>query len=175
MPIDPEIQSQEIARDLQNKFEAYFLALTFTVLGLSIQSASFQPVSAGSIFEIIGWLALLVSGVCGLARAEWRPVAFGLHSQRVGYTHAAIEIKKAKINGAMFMHVVEEGRTKTTEQLIRDAEESVKLIESSLTPVEKKLRRLYRTQKFLFLLGLGSVMASRAWLPVSVIVQSLAG
>ncbi len=64
-----------IALDFQEKFELYFVSLTFTLLALVIQSAdSSSGISAG-IAEIIGWIFLLISGLVQLYRLQLVPVA----------------------------------------------------------------------------------------------------
>ena len=63
------------AMDVQEKFEFYMLSLTFTLLALSVQSASFGNNLASDILELIGWCLLLISGVIGIFRLEMVPVA----------------------------------------------------------------------------------------------------
>ena len=52
----------EIAHQSQEKFQFYALALVFTILGLSIQIASFDGHVAAKIFELLSWVLLLFSG-----------------------------------------------------------------------------------------------------------------
>ena len=56
---------------IQEKFEFYFLSLTFVILGLSIQTSKFgtHPISDG--LELFGWISLFVSGMAGLSRMRW--------------------------------------------------------------------------------------------------------
>lgn len=65
----------EYAIQLQEKFELYILGLIFTLLGLSIQTAKFDVSNIADTFEILSWLFLLISGLVGLSRFEWLPVA----------------------------------------------------------------------------------------------------
>lgn len=67
------------AQRVQEKFEFYLLALTFTVLGLSIQTANFSQNIYSDFFELAGWLLLLASGISGLLRIEWVPVQYHLY------------------------------------------------------------------------------------------------
>ncbi|WP_322035135.1 hypothetical protein [Burkholderia cenocepacia] len=64
----------EHSRELQEKFELYLLALIFTILGLAIQTAKFGTYRAADVSQILGWVSLTVSGVCGLWRMGWIPV-----------------------------------------------------------------------------------------------------
>ena len=62
-------------QSVMEKYEFYFLALTFTILGASIQTADFSAYSkAGVVAEIVGWAALGLSGLVGLSKIEALPV-----------------------------------------------------------------------------------------------------
>ena len=56
----------EYSRQLQEKFELYLLALTFTLLGLAVQTAKFGSFRMADALEILGWIALAISGLSGL-------------------------------------------------------------------------------------------------------------
>jgi len=75
-----EDSNADIAHRLQEKFDFYFLALAFTVLGLAIQTAKFGHGKAADLAEILGWLLLLTSGLVGLSRLEWQPQLFHIFS-----------------------------------------------------------------------------------------------
>jgi len=62
-------KNQEISIQTQQKFEFYFLALVFTVLGLSIQTSVFSS-KLQSAIEIAAWAFFLISGLAGLSRME---------------------------------------------------------------------------------------------------------
>jgi hypothetical protein len=59
---------QEHSRAIQLKFEFYFLALVFTVLGLSLQTAKISDNRIQPYLEIGAWVLFLISGVSGLFR-----------------------------------------------------------------------------------------------------------
>ena len=65
-----EDKNLTIAVDLQNKFEFYFIGLVFTVLALSIQTASIAKGHIQYFFEIFAWFSLLLSGFSGLLKLE---------------------------------------------------------------------------------------------------------
>lgn len=50
----------------------------FTLLALSVQSASFGSSVVADICEIFAWLLLLIAGVAGLSRLELTPEVFRL-------------------------------------------------------------------------------------------------
>ncbi|MBU9546827.1 hypothetical protein LGM48_28845 [Burkholderia multivorans] len=80
----------EHSRELQEKFELYLLALIFTILGLAIQIAKFGIYRTADVSQILGWVSLTISGVCGLWRMERIPWSSRLaHS----YTACAKSVK----------------------------------------------------------------------------------
>ena len=62
------------ARIPQEKFEYYLVALTFTLLGLSVQTVKFGSSNVADILELVGWVVLLLSGIMALLRLEMQPV-----------------------------------------------------------------------------------------------------
>jgi len=65
---------RKIAVSTQEKFEFYVISLVFTLLALSIQTADFGASSIADSAELLGWLALFISGLVGLWRMEYIPV-----------------------------------------------------------------------------------------------------
>ena len=65
---------RSVAQQSQEKFQFYGVALVFTILGLSIQTATFDGHIIARICELFSWLMLLVSGLSGLSHLEWNPV-----------------------------------------------------------------------------------------------------
>ncbi|WP_125181561.1 hypothetical protein [Thiohalobacter thiocyanaticus] len=63
------------ALDFQEKFELYFVSLTFALLALVIQSADSSSGIVAGVAEIIGWVSLLISGLVQLYRLQLVPVA----------------------------------------------------------------------------------------------------
>lgn len=70
------------AQRFQERFEFYFVALTFTLLGLAAQTAAFGDFVVADLTELGAWGALLVSGLVGLARLEGIPHLLKLASMR---------------------------------------------------------------------------------------------
>lgn len=66
----------DAAKEYSVKFDFYFLALIFTILGLSVQTADFTQSQIGAVSELFGWVTLLCSGVIGLIRLERFPLLY---------------------------------------------------------------------------------------------------
>ena len=74
----------EVAEDYSRKFNFYIVALAFTLMGLSVQTAKFDSGVFGLCFELLGWVSLLLSGVIGLHRlSKFTSVYTLLHRREV--------------------------------------------------------------------------------------------
>lgn len=71
MSNSPENENFKLSRESSAKFEFYFIALVFTILGLSIQTSVLTEKFYQYIFELLSWAMLLISGLAGLSRLEW--------------------------------------------------------------------------------------------------------
>ncbi len=61
-------ERKKLGIDLRQKFELYFVSLAFTLVGLSVQTATRSGPSWRLPIEITGWVLLLVAGLVGLWR-----------------------------------------------------------------------------------------------------------
>ena len=93
------VTNAEIAVNLQSKFEFYLLGLTFAILGLSVQTAVFGVSMVADGFELLGWLSLLASGLVGILRGEWVPVAYRIMSKQESLERKISQIEEAAQHG----------------------------------------------------------------------------
>lgn len=61
-------ERKKLGLELRQKYELYFVSLAFTLVGLSVQTATSTGQSWRLFAEIIGWLLLVVAGLIGLWR-----------------------------------------------------------------------------------------------------------
>src|SRR3990172_6537685 len=84
-----ESRNLEVAQDVHHKFEFYILALTFTIAGFAFQTGKFSGNLFGDFAEVSSWVMLFLSGVLGLWRLEYLPVAYR--------TYNYIQVRKKSI------------------------------------------------------------------------------
>jgi NhaP-type Na+/H+ or K+/H+ antiporter len=91
------LMSEVTPHAVMEKYEFYFLALTFTLLGLSIQTVDFESYSnINTIIELLGWLLFGVSGVVGLSKIEYLPSIITIRNERDAASSYVSELQKIK-------------------------------------------------------------------------------
>lgn len=70
------------AMNIQEKFELYLISLIFTLLALSVQTASFGKYPKADVIELLGWVLLLVSGIIGVLRLQLVPVVLRYYAAK---------------------------------------------------------------------------------------------
>ena len=164
----------EYSRSLQEKFEYYLIALNFTLLALSVQTAEFSTEKPQVICELAGWVILFLAGVVGLVRLGWQPVAhknFAIINMR----ETNIEkLRAAQLSGSKEV-VLQDSNYESVPigEFIEKAERSFNKNKPRVKALEDKLKKQYQWHKYLFLAGVVLIMASRAYLPLVDIVGEL--
>jgi hypothetical protein len=166
----------EAAQRIQEKFDAYFLALIFTLLGASIQTAKFGFSTPSNALELLGWLLLLIAGLSGLSYLEWMPRVFRLYSLRLKQENEAQAIESQILQGKPpEVIIAPEKRTISAEMYLAETRKRVQYADSVIEPMERRGNRRYGVMKWCFVAGLIAVIAARGWVPASELVRSLRG
>ena len=163
----------DIGVRIQEKFDLYFLGLTFTILGLSIQTAHFGTLVAADIAEVFAWIAFLAAGLSGLSRLEGVPEVyrlFGLQNDQEEKVRAG---KKAKMEGAGQLHIMAIGKPIAIDTYIADAEAGVVKVEEAVKPLQHRAAKRYRLMKLAFVVGLVFLIVARALSPIVSILTRL--
>jgi len=156
----------EYSRQLQEKFELYLLALIFTLLGLAVQTAKFGINQLADILELLGWVFLLISGLAGLSRLEWLPVAYKTNSHLVGLKNEHTELMAVAEQGIVEIAVQDQNEPADIQAIIDDRTQAIQKVENRVKKLEKSILRKYCIHKWLFVLGLTFLIVARGSSPV---------
>jgi hypothetical protein len=151
----------EIAHNTQEKFDFYVLALVFTLLAFSVQSADFQSGPLSTILELSGWVFLLISGVSGLSRIEYIPVERVKLAQLDDLKRQIHAAKRLQLSGTKQIHVLSTGEQQPLGKRVNNLQRGVDLLALLLAKLENKNALKYRVHKIGFLLGLALVVIAR--------------
>lgn len=162
-----EGDARSIAVDVQTRFHFYVLGLTFGVLALSVQTATFdgRPVVA-RLAELAAWILLLTSGLFGLSRLEWIPHAYLVDAVGGEVQERAQSLKKAALQGASSIHVLAEGKKRSVEDLLARADDDMKVVTARQAELNRWSQVKYTAQKVTFVGGLVCLMVARGYKPV---------
>lgn len=135
--------NREISIRLRERLEFYFVALTFTVLAFSIQTAHFGLLLTFNIAELVSWVALLVAGLVGLSRLQTAYAIFNVYG----------DIQKFR-----------SGQSGEDAELIASAEALV-------ARLNKRQARNVHFQYFAMFIGFALLILSRGAEPVLAVVE----
>lgn len=153
--MDPNL---EHAINIKDKFHFYFLALVFTILGLSIQTSQFISKSQ-AIIEICAWASLLCSGLAGLSHMEWLPLAYEHYSE---LTAQKTFLREAKTGRELMNESGEIMAPLEANQFIKDMNSRMKERTTFMDKLDRKEKIQYFIHKWLFVVGLAFLAVSRA-------------
>ncbi len=142
----------------QQKFDFYFLALVFTVLGLSIQTSQFSS-KLQSVFEVAAWMSFMVSGLAGLSRMEWIPVFYASYSdltEKKSFVREAKTGRPVKSESGKLLSDID------VEERIQHGENLIKERTKKMDAIETRGKVKYLLHKWLFVAGLALLIISRA-------------
>ena len=167
-----ENKNIEIGRDVALKFDFYFTALIFTVLGLVLQTASFGNKWEQYVFEILAWVFLVASGFAALARLEWMPVGFK-HNGYLQVEQGRLEAIKRGLEGEPVVksETGEEWQPEELASAKKELETSAGVRKLVIEKVEKRLTMKYRIQLIGFRGGIICLILSRGILHSLSILQ----
>jgi hypothetical protein len=166
-------ENYDSAVSAQRNFEAYAVALTFTILGLSVQTGHFGVSLAANGLEVMSWLGLLLSGLVGLRRMERTPQIIDWSAQLGGLEARVRSLVEAKeVQGVRVVQVSDQGRRPIDEE-IKATKDSVEKLRAHIKPQDASMVRLYKWQRGLFVWGLISLLAARAYFPVAGMVIAI--
>ena len=166
-------QDFEIAQKQQEKFEFYLISLVFTLLALSIQTSEFGKSNVADVFELLGWLLLLISGVFGLWRLEYLPVERVKGAHKEGYEDKVIEMEGLIQSGVQEVHVLENNAPQAIADRRNEYQTAVDVLGPIIAKLEKSNLIKYTVHRYSFVVGLCALVISRSYIPMSKLLSNL--
>jgi hypothetical protein len=149
-----------VAQRIREKFDFYLVALAFTILGLAVQTAKFGVLVWADVFEMTGWMCLLVSGVVGLSRMEWSAHAHHVHAMRDSNKKRLSQVQQGIALGGTFVSS-ETGKPVSAQQEVGVATQNIATISVAIENLDKHLTRRYWVQRISFLAGSCALLLAR--------------
>lgn len=174
---DHSTHSLDASHRIQEKYDFYILALTFTIVGFAIQT---QPESfslIGKIAELLSWLFLILSGITGIFRIEKQYELYQLAHHQYSRSQELVLFKQAQRKGVSEIEYVQAPPKKSIlpvrDEVIEGLQEGIIDVNSRIGKRQFNSKILFYLQKSLFLLGLLSIMIARGIKPFLEILNSV--
>lgn len=145
---DVEMEHFRQARELQNRFDYYFVGLIFTLLAASVQTVRWSDNNLSTTIELMGWAFLASAGIFGLRRME--------ESSRF-YYYAADLSRESEARNALFS-----SKVFVPPGLLNEAGAKVQELEKRLKMIQDSTYRDSRVSRFCFVFGFVAVLVRRA-------------
>jgi hypothetical protein len=153
----------DVSIRIQEKYELYFLSLTFIILDLSIQTSKVGSHAISDCFELLAWIFLFIAGTAGLSRMRWAPFLYKVKHEIIRREEYRDEAKRREASGETYM--IQGDKEKPINDFIADVSQGVKEVEDQLSKLETKNDRKYWVHVFGFTFGLLFLMVSRGYGP----------
>jgi hypothetical protein len=157
----------------QQQFMQYAIALTFTVLGFSIQTSRFGLSRVADGLEILAWILLFISGIRGLLRWERIPYIFQLYGHQSSSDATVAEIERARTEGKTHVKFASSGELLPVDLALEKQKSFGAELEDIGKPRIEIAGRHYQWQRWAFGAGFLALIAARAYIPVVAILQSI--
>ncbi len=162
--------SRDYSRELQEKLEIYLLGLIFTLLAAAVQTAKFGQSAVADASELTSWLLLFASGLAGLSRLEWLPVAHLVGGATQDVEEELEHLEQLADQGQAEVTDDEEvvpvadaiARRKTTLEGLGAKESAFKL----------STHRKYLAHKWTFVGGLALLLVARGYMPAQGVIAA---
>ena len=159
----PDNSNIDVAIRIQEKFEFYFLSLTFIILGLSIQTSKFGAHAISDGLELLCWISFFVSGMAGLSRMRWAPSLYKVKDAVMRREWVRDDAKRRELNGET--RAIRGEEEISIGDFIADVSQGVKEVEDQLSKLETKNNLKHSLHVYGFTFGLLFLMGSRGYEP----------
>lgn len=158
------MDNQQLAIETKNKLEFYFLALVFTLLAASIQTALISKHTFQIFLEFTGWILFLASGLSGLYRMEMLPPIMRLHHDNSG-DESILRNILGKENDVVLQDTKTNEHSTDLEMIEAykfDKRTSIEARKLMIKEFKGKVEFAYSIHKWAFVLALVFIILSRA-------------
>lgn len=164
--------SLDASHRIQEKYDFYFLALTFTILGFTLQTKPDNLLLLSEVAELLSWLFLLTSGICGMFRIEKRYQLFATHYYKTEKGKEVKLLKEAQIKEIEYVQA-SSGKAilPVNDKVITGLRKKIAELNKRLEKDNLHSKMLFYLQKYLFLTGLLTMMISRGLKPFLKIIS----
>jgi hypothetical protein len=153
---------RQVAQKTQEQFQFYLLALAFTILAASIQTAKFGASIWADGLELSGWIALILSGLSGLLHIESSSVQRFILAEQVKYEDEVAKLRELQLQGKEKVFVMQTQSTQSISQQIENRIESHKVVSKLFEDMDRSGATKYQVHRRCFVLGLLLVAGARA-------------
>lgn len=163
----------EYAREAQDKFDYYFIALIFSILGLSIQTAKFTDALWSNVTEWLGWVCLLIAGLSGLFRIEWTHPQFKLAAKKNTLEREEDRLNQLRERGINSVPVDGSEDLFPVSDLISNRQTTIGKVDKLLGDINRKTGILLKVKRRFFVAGVILIFLSRSEVPIKRIYSAI--
>jgi len=157
----------------KEKLELYMISLCFAVLAVSVQTSEFGRGAVPDWAELIGWVALLVSGLMGLWRMEYVPVTLENLVKLDRMEDRISSLNDAKRRGTREVLLEAENRVVGIDELIKSNQDAIARAAPLVKGQERSLLVKYFVHRYSMVGGFVLLMVSRGYQPLCVLVGGI--
>lgn len=155
----------ETGARVQERAQFYSLTLSFTLLALAVQSTDISGDKYRAIFESLGTIALLISGLAGLWRALEIPAIYKIQVHLHSLNENIDDAKDIKEKGAPLIYSPLLEKSFKIDEYIEEHENGIQHFVAMKKKLECKLSIFMNLHKYSLVIGILALMASRVFLP----------
>lgn len=159
-------------KSVLEKFEFYFLGLTFTLLGASIQTSSFNSYPCFSIYlELTAWGLFIISGLVGLSKVEWvSPILFA-NNRKSSLEEVARQLRLFESRGLSSAFLADTGEDRPINEILPTIEASIAKWDTKVSELGKTHGWKHNIQKISFAAGLITIAIARGYAALHPIIE----
>jgi hypothetical protein len=131
-----------------------------------VQTAKFDNINiVAAGLELTSWMVLLISGLVGLWRMEWIPIAHFAHADQCQSEVELQQYRNLAQRGIDTLPVEDQEEPAPIETFIKDREQHILRMKANKQNYDKLTRKRYIIHKWSFVLGMILLIGARGFGP----------